>query len=353
MVVGSVAGTVVTVVKGKEKSKDRMHVCFDRARLYLKQKVNGKDFYVYPTVTQSVKLSDHDAYYFTLPIGVNPLKVHNYLWVFKQGFGDYVDIEGENSMFILRAFKAPIQSFDYDFDSIPLDGRIPIVIGRSRRSYVVYDMVENPHLLIAGETGSGKSTALRAILTTIIKNCPDVELYCADLKRSEFHLFKPYARDVVVETDDLKEVLGRICAEMTKRGDMCDEYGVASIYDLPFKVPTFILAIDELAMLKKEKDIMKRINDIAAIGRALGVFLILSMQRPDADVLDGKIKANLTVRLAFRHADELNSRITLGHGGAEHIKQSEKGRGLIKLDGVTEIQSPYLSLERAREILKG
>lgn len=80
---------------------------------------------------------------------------------------------------------------------------------------------------------------------------------------------------------------------------------------------------------------MDGIEEISTIGRALGVYLILSMQRPDADVLDGKLKNNLTVRMAFRHADEINSRITIGSGEAAEIKQSEKGRMVLKLDGAS------------------
>lgn len=82
------------------------------------------------------------------------------------------------------------------------------------------------------------------------------------------------------------------------------------------------------------------------------MFLILSMQRPDADVLDGKLKNNLTVRMAFRHADEINSRITLGSGEAAHIKQSQKGLMIHKLDGLRFVQAPHLDLKQARVLLE-
>lgn len=97
---------------------------------------------------------------------------------------------------------------------------------------------------------------------------------------------------------------------------------------------------------------MDGIEEISTIGRALGVYLILSMQRPDADVLDGELKNNLTVRMAFHHADEINSRITIGSGEAAEIKQSEKGRMVLKLDGCQFVQGPHLELEEARELLE-
>lgn len=135
---------------------------------------------------------------------------------------------------------------------------------------------------------------------------------------------------------------------------MLDREGLANIDDLPEqeRPPYIVLAIDEVALLKKERDLMDGIEEISAIGRALGVFLILSMQRPDSDVLDGKLKNNLTVRMAFRHSDEINSRITLGSGEAADIQQSQKGRMVLKLDGLTTVQGPYLDLPKAKALLE-
>jgi S-DNA-T family DNA segregation ATPase FtsK/SpoIIIE len=97
---------------------------------------------------------------------------------------------------------------------------------------------------------------------------------------------------------------------------------------------------------------MELVEEISAIGRALGVFLILSMQRPDRKVLDGKLKNNLTVRMGFKCADLINSRI-IGTPGSEKLKG--KGRMLITLpifSELKEIQAPFLTLDKAKEILK-
>lgn len=352
-------GSAVVMAKGGggDARKDKLMTCFDRAKLYLKQKVDGKDIYIYPTVSQKVKLHDHEAFYFNLPIGVNPKRIQSYMWVFKQGFGDYAEIEGESSMFILRAFKAPIQPFDYNYEEIPLDHKLPIVIGRTRKDYIVYDMVNNPHLLIAGETGSGKSTALRAILTTLMIKYPPskVQFYLADLKRTEFHIFRnsAHVQETVIEPNEVLEMMQGINEMLEERGRILDAHEVAHIDDAPCDLPYIIVCIDEFAELKKQKEAIEIMERVGAIGRALGIFLILSTQRPDADILNGRIKAQLTVRLAFRHADGINSKITLGQMGAEDIKQSDKGRGLLKLDGLLEVQSPYLSLDEARKLLKG
>jgi S-DNA-T family DNA segregation ATPase FtsK/SpoIIIE len=216
-------------------------------------------------------------------------------------------------------------------------------------------MQEHPHLLIAGETGSGKSTQIRSVLTTLIKSQSpnELRLILADMKRSEFHLFRNVAHvdAVCTTTDELTVQLSRISSELEKRGDLLDrlELTHTSQISRSERPPNMIVCIDEVALLKKEKDIMEVIENISSIGRALGVFLILSMQRPDAKVLDGKLKNNLTVRMAFRHADTINSRITMGSGEAAGI--TTKGRMWLKIDKPREIQGPYLEETEAKKLL--
>lgn len=353
-----VAGFGGALISGKssEPKKDKLSICFQRAKLYLKNKVDDQWVYMYPAVNGHEQFKDHEEYTFTLPIGLDPERVTKYYWVFRQGFGEHIDIVGDTSTFVLKVYNSGIAQFEFNLLDIPLDGyRLPIVVGRSREGWEVYDMVENPHLLIAGETGSGKSTHLRALLTTLIKEktVDELQLYLADMKRSEFHVFRgcDQVKEVITDPKRLGEVLEVISAEMQYRGDLCDQHEVSHIDDLPEKLPYIVVAIDEVALLKKEKVTMAMVEDISSIGRALGVFIIVSMQRPDAQVLDGKLKQNLTVRMAFKHADGINSRITLGCEGAEDIKASESGLMLYKRDGIKRVQSPYLSLEKAKELL--
>ncbi|OAO77789.1 Cell division protein FtsK [Geobacillus stearothermophilus] len=81
------------------------------------------------------------------------------------------------------------------------------------------------------------------------------------------------------------------------------------------------------------------------------MIVILSMQRPSADILDTKIRANLTVRMGFRTADLMNARI-IGTPGAEKISMEHRGRFLLKREGLMELQAPFLPLERAKKILE-
>lgn len=340
----------------EQAARANMREVFKLGDLCIKRKgYKGKEIVTYPSVSKVSILPDHMRINFTLPAGVDPKDLHKHLWLFKQKFGEDITLEGQNLHFKLSVYTSSIKAFKYEWETIDnqiQDCSLPIVCGQSRDGLEVYDMVEHPHLLIAGETGSGKSVCVRQILSTLILSGVNLELYCADLKRSEFHLFKGIAKDVIVEPGKLKVLLKRLEKELKRRGDLLDAAECAHVDELVEKLPYIVIAIDEVALLKKEKDCMDMIEEISAIGRALGVFLILSMQRPDADVLDGKLKNNLTVRMAFRHSDGINSRITIGTEGAEQIKQSEKGLMLLKLDEIKRVQVPELTLPKARELLR-
>jgi S-DNA-T family DNA segregation ATPase FtsK/SpoIIIE len=117
-------------------------------------------------------------------------------------------------------------------------------------------------------------------------------------------------------------------------------------------LPNIVFCLDEFALLRTEKKIVRMIEDISAIGRALGVYLVMSMQRPDAEVITGKLKNNLTVRMAFRQSDAINSRVALGSKEAAKITVEQKGRFFLKLEKVGELQAPELTLDKAKHFLQ-
>ncbi|NBI28622.1 FtsK/SpoIIIE domain-containing protein [Chengkuizengella marina] len=337
-------------------ARSKMFKAFKIADISITKKTKKREIKTYPTIKKVNVFSDKIIILFNIPDGINPDIIEKHEWLFKQKFGEHIEITQMNSkQFILSIYKQPIRQFDYNYDDITnsiKNMNLPILVGQSRSGIEAYDMTKYPHLLIAGETGSGKSTQLRSILSTLIHSDSNkLKIYLADLKRSEFHLFKGIANKVVYDADELIKILRKIKKELTTRGELLEKSEVANIEDLHSPPPYILLGIDEVALLKKEDDIMEIIEEISAIGRALGVYLILSMQRPDASILDGKLKNNLTVRMAFRHSDEINSRITLGSGDAANIKQTQKGLMCFKLDGIKKIQAPYLELKNAKRLL--
>ncbi|MED4399749.1 FtsK/SpoIIIE domain-containing protein [Metabacillus fastidiosus] len=250
--------------------------------------------------------------------------------------------------------------FKYDYRSIKEQIKtikLPIICGADRyNNLVYYDMVEIPHILIGGATGSGKSTQLRQLLTTLIlaKSPEELELYLADCKKAEFHIFRnvEHVKANVVQAKHIERMITSIIEEMDKRSDLLDVFNVAHIDDVPaeHRKSYIVLCIDEFVMLRKEKGIMENLIELTALGRALGIFVILSMQRPVKDVLDTTIRSNLNVAMGFKVRDKIESRI-LNTPGAEEI--TVKGRFYMDNNGdMTEVQSPLLTIEEAKKLLE-
>ena len=127
-------------------------------------------------------------------------------------------------------------------------------------------------------------------------------------------------------------------------------FEVSHVDQLPVehRRPYLVVCIDEFIMLRKDEAIMDILTEIVAIGRTLGVFVILSMQRPNGKVLDTTIRANLTVSMGFKLRDKVESRI-VNTPGAEEIEVS--GRFFMNSDKLYELQAPYLEMTKAKILL--
>lgn len=341
-------------------ARKQMIKAFKYSGLYLT--VGTDERKIFPKIHSVQDRKYSTEYVFTLPNGLDPNILKKNFFAFHQVFGKNIELKGEYKKFEFHVYKVSLPSelnYDYTAYSEHFGGlSLPIVAGVDLAGKLVaYCMTTNPHLLIAGETGSGKSTQIRSVLSTLIQALTRdrLQLYLCDLKRSEFYLFRnvEHVQGLYVSAREMAPMLQQLKKEMQRRGDLLDRAEVSHVDELPEQLPYMVLCIDEVALLQDEREIMSLIEEISAIGRALGVFLILSMQRPDRKVLDGKLKNNLTVRMGFRCADLINSRI-IGTPGSEKLK--EAGRMLLKLQefhDLKEIQSPYLSTEKAKRILEG
>lgn len=350
----------------KQSLKNQLIEVFGKAGLYVDHQTRGGKVPIYPKIHSVSSTQENVRYVFTIPNGLDPKTIEKKWFCFQQILGRNVAIEGDIKKFVLDVFHsdAGLKQYNYNFKQWqPLlkQHRLPVVVGRDQfGNMIVYDMVDSntPHLLIAGETGSGKSSMVRVVLSTLIQcmSSDKLHLYLGDLKNSEFHFLRrvQHVKEVCMEEIEMKIMLQKVWKEIRERRKLMEEYEVDHIDEYnkmnPDKQKAYILlAIDEVAMLQDEKECMTNIEKISAVGRALGVFLMLSMQRPDAKVLDGKLKLNMTVRMGFKCADTINSNI-MGTPGSEHLEQS--GQMILKLNGLKKVQAPFLELSKAKQIVE-
>ncbi|MEI8067415.1 MAG: DNA translocase FtsK [Candidatus Shapirobacteria bacterium] len=195
----------------------------------------------------------------------------------------------------------------------------------------VADIAKMPHVLIAGQTGSGKSVCINSWIANILfRASPDeVRMIMVDPKRVELtpfngipHLLTP----VIVDPEKVISALKWSVQEMERRYKTFTEVGVKNIEDYNnhagFQtLPYILIFIDELAeiMLFSPNEVEENVCRIAQMARATGIHLILATQRPSVNVITGLIKANIPTRLSFAVASVTDSRVILDTPGAEKL----------------------------------
>ena len=240
------------------------------------------------------------------------------------------------------------------------EGKVFIGMGIEGES-VFSNMDELCHVLVAGTTGSGKSTFLHALICSLIRDGPQKSRFMMiDPKVLELtlydgvpHLWQP----VITDSTEAVVALGKAADEMDNRCRTLARNGVQKLDDYnqsaETPIPRLIVIIDELAdlMATADKSVETSIARIAQKGRAAGIHLVIATQSPRADVITGKIKANLPSRIAFAAASPLESRIVLDEAGAE--KLVGKGDMLFRpQNGKTRrLQGTYINADEIREIV--
>lgn len=213
-----------------------------------------------------------------------------------------------------------------------IKGPLGFVIGKDiAGTPIVGDLAKMPHLLVAGQTGSGKSVMINTILTSMLyRNSPsDLKLILVDPKQVELkpyddipHLLAP----VITEPEKCISALKWTVAEMERRYKALSEVhrrNIAEYNELKKEegMPYIVVVIDELAdlMMMAARDVEALIVRIAQKARAVGIHLVLATQRPSVDVITGLIKANIPARIAFTTASQVDSRTIIDQMGSEKL----------------------------------
>lgn len=250
------------------------------------------------------------------------------------------------------------------------NSKLCVPLGKSIMGKTMFmEINKTPHLLVAGSTGSGKSSCINSTIVSILMRTKpsEVKLVLIDPKKVEMgvyngapHLLMP----VVTDAKRASVALQRMVAEMERRYDLFSETGTKNIEDYNRHVdskgrhkevlPFIVVIIDELAdlMLVAAKEVEDSILRITQLARAAGIHLIVATQRPSTDVITGLIKANLPSRISFAVSSSIDSRTVLDMTGAE--KLLGKGDMLflpIGENAPVRIQGAYVTDEEVQRVV--
>ncbi len=235
------------------------------------------------------------------------------------------------------------------------DESIPIYLGKdSYEEPMVMDLAKNPHILLAGTTGSGKSVALHCFIANLLQ-LGTVDLYLGDPKNVEFTGYEKLSsvHYLAKSYEDHLSMLDNLVRIMDERFLILEKNGKNNALQMRGMNPIVVI-IDEIADLffqeGRDKFFRARLMRLAAKSRAAGIFFIIATQRPSVSIISGDIKTNFPARISCKVSSKVDSQVVLDESGGETLLGN--GDALIKNYKWAEARRFNFPMVRSSEIIE-
>lgn len=251
---------------------------------------------------------------------------------------------------------------NYKYEYEDREDPTEVLLGYTHEGKFYFSLDEAIQTLVAGEPKSGKSSALRTMILSLIQNKYDLDIHLIDFQDAELGIFwgckkvRSYGKTpedfnkLLDEMDAESERRLRLFASVRKNHYIQNLSAWNKIYPdraMPYK----ICFIDEFSRISEREDLLEKFRVRVALDRKVGILYCCSMQRPDIKIINGSIKGCMPTRLAFSVCTDVDSEVILNVKGADKIKN--KGRCLMKYLGeLKEVQCLYIEPEDVRSIIK-
>lgn len=286
-----------------------------------------------------------------LPPGISTQDVISKLDHFQEQCNSFIDARaiGPKVHFYIHSNEIPTY-VPYEWTP-PENMDLPIPLGYGPAGLQSIDLSRLPHMLVAGNTGGGKTTFLRTVVVALIQM--GIRVVVIDLKGG-----MDYSRldDHILLLDDVNgasEALGRINAELDRRKKILRVARVEKVQELKDELPWIVLVVDELAELKG-KDNLEALHRLAMLSRATGIHLIVATQRPSYTLYKNFTDTRMLFsgRLCFHVPKSEDSRIVLDSDRASKLSPDLPGRAIWKWSNEMEIQCMNLTVKESGRIVQ-
>ena len=335
----------------------RMKVVMENTGIYIEREAGLR----LPRLKRKEKMPWGWRLYYSLPIGLAKSDFDNKQEEIEAALDAEVSFSWRQGLIRVDILMGKIPR-EVDFDLPEMRGEIPFSVGIGREGLITADLAACPHLLVAGQTGAGKSNFLHQMIACLLHH--NIKLYIIDLKQVEFAYLSRYAvcehtLDGAIRTlEFLTKEMQRRMAFLARAGFVSAKEWRRAHPDRREELPYMVLVVDEFSQLspvlsKADDDrkmrtyTHKMLVDLICLARSLGIHLVLATQRPDSDILPGQLKANMPATICFKVRNEMNSKICLDNHRAATLPDIP-GRAIWQLAEQREVQTFYLPLEVAR-----